>query len=120
MLNKDILTLFRGLQELSADSEVRLPAKVAFAIVRNLKSLAPIVEDIETARFHIAETYGVPTEQGYSIPNVSRDAANEELNELANTNVEVSIVTIKMSDIENLSISVAAAEALIFMVEEEV
>mgnify|MGYP007056328404 FL=1 len=120
MLNKDILTLFSGLQTIAANTEMQLPAKVAFAIARNIKVLTPIVEDIETARIHIGETYGILTEQGYNVPSVSQEVANKELLALANTEVEVPIVKIKISDIEDLNISVSIAEALIFMIEEEV
>ena len=71
MLNKDIVTMYRGLTSLASDLETKLPAKVSFAIVRNIKLLTPIVK-------------------------------------------------VKMSDIENLNISVGIAEALEFMIEEEV
>ena len=47
MLNKDIVTMYRGLTSLASDLETKLPAKVSFAIVRNIKLLTPIVEDID-------------------------------------------------------------------------
>nr|DAP43414.1 MAG TPA: Protein of unknown function (DUF1617) [Caudoviricetes sp.] len=68
MLNKDIVTMYRGLTSLASDLETKLPAKVSFAIVRNIKLLAPIVEDIDFARQSVAATYGVEVEGGYSIP----------------------------------------------------
>ena len=51
MLNKDIVTMYRGLTSLASDLETKLPAKVSFAIVRNIKLLTPIVEDIDFIEF---------------------------------------------------------------------
>lgn len=120
MLNKDIVTMYRGLTSLASDLETKLPAKVSFAIVRNIKLLTPIVEDIDFARQSVAATYGVEVEDGYSIPEQQIDTVNQELTAIAETEVDVPIVKVKMSDIENLNISVGIAEALEFMVEEEI
>nr|DAR80365.1 MAG TPA: Protein of unknown function (DUF1617) [Caudoviricetes sp.] len=68
MLNKDIVTMYRGLTSLASDLETKLPAKVSFAIVRNIKLLTPIVEDIDFARQSVATSYGVEVDGGYSIP----------------------------------------------------
>lgn len=120
MLNKDIVTMYRGLTSLASDLETKLPAKVSFAIVRNIKLLTPIVEDIDFARQSVAATYGVEVDGGYSIPGQQIDTVNQELTAIAETEVDVPIVKVKMSDIENLNISVGIAEALEFMIEEEV
>lgn len=120
MLNKDIVTMYRGLTSLASDLETKLPAKVSFAIVRNIKLLTPIVEDIDFARQSVAATYGIGVEGGYSIPEQQIDIVNQELTAIAETEVDVPIVKVKMSDIENLNISVGIAEALEFMIEEEV
>lgn len=120
MLNKDIVTMYRGLTSLASDLETKLPAKVSFAIVRNIKLLTPIVEDIDFARQSVAATYGIGVEGGYSIPEQQIDTVNQELTAIAETEVDVPIVKVKMSDIENLNISVSIAEALEFMIEEEI
>lgn len=120
MLNKDIVTMYRGLTSLASDLETKLPAKVSFAIVRNIKLLTPIVEDIDFARQLVAATYGVEVDGGYNIPEQQIDTVNQELTAIAETEVDVPIVKVKMSDIENLNISVGIAEALEFMIEEEV
>lgn len=121
MLNKDIVTMYRGLTSLASDLETKLPAKVSFAIVRNIKLLTPIVEDIDFARQSVAATYGVEVDGGgYSIPEQQIDTVNQELTAIAETEIDVPIVKVKMSDIENLNISVGIAEALEFMIEEEI
>lgn len=120
MLNKDIVTMYRGLTSLASDLETKLPAKVSFAIVRNIKLLTPIVEDIDFARQSVAATYGVKVDGGYSIPEQQINTVNQELTAIAETEVDVPIVKVKMSDIENLNISVGIAEALEFMIEEEI
>ena len=122
VLNRDIITMYQGLQQLASNEGMRLPARVSFAVVRNLKILIPIIEDIDMARQSIAETYGTldvdnPTQ--YRIPENNRDTVNQELDAIMETEVDVPLVKIKMTEIEDLNISIAMAEALMFMVEEE-
>ena len=122
VLNRDIITMYQGLSQLASNEGMRLPARVSFAVVRNLKMLIPIIEDIDMARQSIAETYGTldvdnPTQ--YRIPENNRDTANQELDAIMETEVDVPLVKIKMTEIEDLNISIAMAEALMFMVEEE-
>ena len=122
MLNRDIITMYQGLSQLASNEGMRLPARVSFAVVRNLKMLIPIIEDIDMARQSIAETYGTldvdnPTQ--YRIPENNRDTVNRELDAIMETEVDVPLVKIKMTEIEDLNISIAMAEALMFMVEEE-
>lgn len=122
VLNRDIIIMYQGLSQLASNDEMRLPARVSFAVARNLKMLIPIIEDIDMARQSIAETYGTldvdnPTQ--YRIPENNRDTVNQELDAIMETEVEVPLVKIKMTEIEDLNISIAMAEALMFMVEEE-
>lgn len=122
VLNRDIITMYQGLSQLASNEGMRLPARVSFAVVRNLKMLIPIIEDIDIARQSIAETYGTldvdnPTQ--YRIPENNRDTVNQELDAIMETEVDVPLVKIKMTEIEDLNISIAMAEALMFMVEEE-
>lgn len=119
MLNKDIYTLYHALQVL-VKSEDKLPAKVSFIIARNLKTLEGIVDDIDAARYQIVQSYGTPIPQGgYKIPKEKCEEANKELETVANIEIDVPLVKIKISDIENLNISIAMAEALMPMIEEE-
>lgn len=122
VLNRDIIIMYQGLSQLASNDEMRLPARVSFAVARNLKMLIPIIEDIDMARQSIAETYGTldidnPTQ--YHIPENNRDTVNQELDAIMETEVNVPLVKIKMIEIEDLNISIAMAEALMFMVEEE-
>lgn len=122
VLNRDIIIMYQGLSQLASNQEMRLPARVSFAVARNLKMLIPIIEDIDMARQSIAETYGTldidnPTQ--YRIPENNRDTVNQELDAIMETEVDVPLVKIKMTEIEDLNISIAMAEALMFMVEEE-
>lgn len=122
VLNRDIIIMYQGLSQLASNDEMRLPARVSFAVARNIKVLIPIIEDIDMARQSIAETYGTldvdnPTQ--YRIPENNRDTVNQELDAIMETEVDVPLVKIKMTEIEDLNISIAMAEALMFMVEEE-
>ena len=119
MLNKDILEMYAGLESLMEDTEKKFPAKVSFAVLRNYKVLTPIMQDIMAAREAVAIKYGNLKGENYYIPPDKREIANKELLDIAEIDVEVSLIKIKMSDIENLNISFKEAKALEFMIGEE-
>ena len=119
MTNRDIEALFTGLNSIQNQN---WPARVAFAIVRNIKTLAPLIEDIQNVRMKIVTTYGVPMDgqpDTYQIPPEKQEEAMRELDSLYDTSVDVNIVKIKLKDIEQNYISVEDMEALYLMIDEE-
>ena len=60
MLNKDIMSCFEGLQNLRKATDRRLPARTSFAIIRNIKTLQPIVEDIQSTYRDLVDKYAEP------------------------------------------------------------
>lgn len=121
MLNKDILTMYSGLAGLASDLEARLPAKVSFAIMRNIRNLSPIVEDIETARRQIIVDHGgvAVGDDQMQIQHDQVDDCQRCFDELGNMDVDIALVKIRFEDIESLNLSIPMAQALEFMLEEE-
>lgn len=119
MKNIDIIETYEGLNELIQDSSIKFPAKISFTIIHNLKILGSIVQEIEEAKMTIIKNYSEKGED-YKIPVDKVAVANKELADLANVEVEVPLMKIKMQDIENLNISLKIAAALSHMLEEEI
>lgn len=120
MKNLDIMNMYEGLNLLMQDSSLKFPAKVSFAIIRNLKILFPIVKDIEDTKLRVIKNYGKEENGNYIISLENREKANEELNVLANIEIEISLIKINLKDIENLDIPLKVAKALSYMLEEEI
>ena len=119
MTNKDILSCFEGLQKLRQATDRRLPARTSFAIVRNIKTLQPIVDDFRESYQELLDKYGEPIENDqYQIKPENVTIFNDELNNLYNLDIDLDIVKIKFSDIENLDFSLEETEALYFMMED--
>lgn len=122
MLNKDLVQIYDNLYGLRERNEVRFPAKVSFCIMRNIKILLPTVESFEFARTTILQTYGIEAEEKpgfYKIESDKTEIALQELADLENTEVEMTLQKIKLQDIENLDLSIQDMEALYPMLEEE-
>lgn len=119
MTNKDILSCFEGLQKLRQAADRRLPARTSFAIVRNIKTLQPIVDDFRESYQELLDKYGDPIENDqYQIKTEHLQDFNDELNNLYNLDISLDIVKIKFSDIEDLDFSLEETEALYFMIED--
>ena len=119
MTNKDILSCFEGLQKLRQAADRRLPARTSFAIVRNIKTLQPIVDDFRESYQELLDKYGDPIENDqYQIKPEHLQDFNDELNNLYNLDISLDIVKIKFSDIEDLVFSLEETEALYFMIED--
>ena len=119
MTNKDILSCFEGLQKLRQAADRRLPARTSFAIVRNIKTLQPIVDDFRDSYQELLDKYAEPIENDqYKVKAENIQVFNDELNSLYNLDVNLEIVKIKFSDIEDLDFSLEETEALYFMIED--
>ena len=119
MKNSDIMSCYEGLTNLRKVANRRLPARTSFAIIRNLKTLQPIVEDIQTAYNELVLKYAEPVEEGqYKVKPGCLEDFNREATNLYNVDTEVSIVKIKFSEIENLDFTLNETEALYFIIEE--
>ena len=120
MTNNEIYTYTRQLMDAFQDGEQKLPIKINFYLQKNKNILLSLAQDIEKARLEIAQTYGVLDESGeqYQIPNEKLAEASKELEDLFNLTQDVNIHKISIDAIdENLMLSAAQMEALMFMID---
>lgn len=119
MRNQDIVSSFEGLQKLRQAASRRLPARTSFAIIRNIKTLQPIVEDIQAAYNELIMKYAEPVEgDKFRVKEENMQDFTIELNNLYNLDTDVPIIKIKFADIENLDFSLEETDALYFMIED--
>lgn len=119
MSNKDILEITEGLSNIVQDQSC-LPASVSYSVIRNLKILSSIAEDIYNERKKIIERYGEQVDDiTYSIPEEKRDVANKELNNLLAVNTSVPLATFSIDILQGYDIPLKVMNILYFMVEAD-
>lgn len=121
MKNRDILNTYTKLTTLQQDSSLRFPAKVSYAIVRNLHIMAAIAEDLDKTRQEIGKTYGElkQKEDGssyYTILPENIPQANQELEELLEGETPFDPITITMDSLDNYDLSIETLDTLYFMI----
>ena len=122
MTNIEIVQMHSGLINLRAQADLRFPARVSFAILHNMKILEPIIESYEAARMELVHRHGqeVPEQPGaYQIHEGQVEEFSKEFDALNKIENEVTLTKIKMSDIEDIQLSVDNVAALYPMIEEE-
>lgn len=106
MTNKQINDLYNGISNLKGK---KLPIGVSFVLSRNSKLLKEINEDIESARIGIIEQYCTKGADGdpiieengdVHIPRENVDSFNNDMDELFNRNIDVTLEKLSMKDIE--------------------
>lgn len=120
MLNKEVIEIFEKLMSWQGSNTIRFPASIAYAVMRNIKTLQPIYEDIIAARADILQTYASPVEDqpGYFLPKEGQQEAMEhELTALAAINNSIDIVTIPMTALDGLELTLEDMDVLYFMVD---
>lgn len=120
MRNIEIMSYYYKLEKQYVNMK-SLPARVSFAIVRNLNIFRVIVHDIEQVKYEILKRYGDldrKTFDKFKIREENIEIANKELEELGNTDTKVDIMKIKLSDIQDLQFTPDEIETLMFMIEE--
>ena len=119
--NKEITSIFEGLA-LVRRSEITFPAKIGYAIVRNIRILEPIYQDIIDSRNRIIldNSKEKQAEQDfYTVAEDKKDFVNKELKSLGEAENDISLTKIKMKDIESLDLPIDIVEGLFYMIEDE-
>lgn len=119
--NKLIYEYTLSLKQNFNDNKINLPIKLNYAIQRNLNTLSQIVETTEKMKMAIGEKYGEYNSEtnSYQIPPEQVPNANKELNTLMEIEESVDIRKIKLSELEDLSLTSEQMASLLFMIEEE-
>lgn len=117
----EILDIIRSLNVL-ATKELKLSS--AYVVAKNIKALSVIEELINNKRKIIIDKYAEKDENGNIVSNengihiADMNGFNDEINTLLSEEVEIELTKIKMSDIENITISPADVYRLMDMIEE--
>lgn len=119
--NQEIYNNAVQLMDFTKTATSYIPAKVNFAIQKNIKLMQTAAQEIEEARLKIAQHFGEPSEDGnqYSIPADKQEEAKKELFELFQVEQELDIKTFKIEDLGEVTLTPAQMQALMFMIEEE-
>ena len=125
MLNKEIIGNYRKLNELRQNGSTRFPAQVSFAIIRNIKMLQSIVDDIEKTYNDLVLQYADPIDEpnnkheNYRVKPEFIETFNKEIQQLEQINVDLNLILIPFSEIQDLNLSLKEMDALFFMIKEE-
>lgn len=120
LTNNEIYNYAIALGKAFEDETQKLPIKVSFYLQKNKKTLIDLAQDIESTRMKIAQENGTFDESTgqYSINQDKIEEVSKELNDLFNLEQEVNIYKINIDSLdEDLLISTAQMEALMFMID---
>lgn len=123
LTNQQVINYYEALNNLSeSDITSRLPARVSYMIIKNIRELQPIVADALKIREKILTNNGSPQvdQEGnsyYSIDENKQEFVNKQLESLFSTENEVNISTFSLDTLNDCELSLQAMNALYFMVE---
>lgn len=120
--NMDIYTNTQTLNEHFGEGcTLTLPIKVNFFLQKNIDILVKAAQDIEEARMNIAQTYGRMNEEGtaFSVPEENLEKATQELNDLFNLEQDLNVRKFRLSDFNDIELSCAQMNAIMFLIEDE-
>ena len=121
LTNNEIYSQALKFNNAFGDENQKLPIKINFYLQKNKKILLDLGIEIEQERQKIIETYGAldPESGNYTIPADNIENYLKELQDLMDLEQEVQIYTFNINTIdENLELTTAQMEALLFMIEE--
>ncbi len=103
-------------------SQKEFTAKLSYKISKNIKNLRKEVVDFERKRFETIKKFGVEDPAGSDTYQVKPECIAEykkEINDLLDVDIEVSIFTININDLEKYEIKPEIIEKLDFMFEDK-
>ncbi len=107
-------------KHIKENKDIYLPAKLNFSIHKNFKRILEIKNEIERVRRDVALHYGVENSNGsYTIPEDNVQKAQQELNELANTEQILEIIPIAIDELDEFKFTPGQFEALEFMINTQ-
>ena len=124
LTNNDIYNIY---QQLGVFANLDVKVSTGFKINKISKILLEEVKEIDVAKMKIVEAYCEKDEDGkpriengnYKILPEFIDQATTELNDLFDVQLDVNIPKIKLSEIEDLKISMTTLSTLMPIIEED-
>lgn len=121
LTNLQVTTILQKISQSFFNDEVKnkyLPIKLNFAIQKNLATLGQHNMAIESGKKTICEEYGIRDGDKYIFDNDKVDIANQELQDLYSVETDLPISTVSLNAIENIELTPAQMDAIMFMIEE--
>lgn len=96
------------------------PARINFYVQKNVNALRKLKEEIHETREKMILHYGIyDSKTGYcNIPKENIEPLNKEIKELMDITQEVSLYQLPLEWLDNLDLSFAQMEALMFMIDD--
>lgn len=120
LTNEQIYNLTNSYRQEFSEFKSYIPAKVNFAIQKNMQVLAAAAQGIEETRMKVAKHYGVMSEdgQGYQIPEDARPQVQQELNDLFSIEQELEIKTFSIDALGDVEFTPTQMQTIMFMIED--
>lgn len=120
----DIVTLYRKLVEISNREGLKIPVKLSFKLLRNGKAIESIVMAFKEASNRAIMEYATPiegTEGKVEISSEDFKIVQSQIKELEEAAIEIDLLPIKLSEIEELDLTMQDLAGLYpIIVNEEV
>ncbi len=117
MINNKILEMYNSLTDLQKKTDLILPIRVSYTIIRNINMLQPIIEDIDKMRLSILEKYGKQKSAEdnrveYEIAKENLETVGAQLTDLLSVDTPFEPVTIALEDIDNCTLTIEEVNKL--------
>lgn len=121
--NQEILSYAQQLSKviLNAAEDIELPVRVNFYLQKNIKTFLKAAQEINEMRLKIGKKYGEYDKetQSYQIQDKNKlELAQQDLKNLLSIDQILDIYMISLTDIEDLKLTVAEMNAMLFMIDE--
>ena len=119
LTNNEIYSYALALMNDFQENDVYMPAAVAYSIQKNKTTVVGLGEEIEKSRLSIIQHYELDKlqENDEIDPNIV-EKANAELMDLLNIEQEVKIYTFDIEALNDIKLTSAQMQALMFMIED--
>lgn len=117
----DIIILYKKIIEISQREDLKIPVKLSFKFLRNAKILESFALSFEEASHKAIMQYAAPTEDEgkIEISKENLDKVQKQVKELENEDVEISLIPIKLSELEGFDFSMQDLAGLYPIIENE-
>lgn len=121
LTNGEILEHYVELQTFK-NKDIRLPVKLSYLLIRNIKALEGYAIDIDRVRKDIIVKYGSTSDgSNYNIDKKNSEKFSDELNQLLSIENEIQLSTISEDDFVSMNIDLSSndVEALLFLITSQ-
>lgn len=118
LTNAGVVAAFTTIDRVLATAEGLPVGAVQLPLIRSHKALRGLAEDVEDARKTIVATYVTPGDADAVLDDAAVVAANAELTELADAEVEVELHVPDLSSVGDAKIAVGDLYALVVLFED--